>query len=232
MIYQQRVKAIKTEEAAKTAMNKRFADLELKALQAQMNPHFIFNALTAVQSFILNKDTHAANDYLTKFSKLMRQSLEASRRKFIPLEDEIDMLNNYIALEQVRFVDKFDFKCVVGANVDMGIEIPSMLLQPFIENAINHGILYKEGFGHLTLTFSKDDEALQCIIEDDGVGRKEAARRQAQSLKPHVSRATQIMEERVVMLQEVEDVSVRILIIDKVDEGNKGEGTKVIVNIV
>ena len=212
-------------------MNKRFGDLELKALQAQMNPHFIFNALTAVQSFILNKDTHAANSYLTKFSTLMRQSLESSRRKFISLQDEMDMLNNYIALEQVRFGDKFDFECVVGANVDVGTEIPSMLLQPFIENAINHGILYKEGRGHLTLTFLKDNEALQCIIDDNGVGRKEAARRQALSLQPHISRATQIMQERVVMLQELEDVRVRILIIDKIDEQKNNSGTKVVITI-
>jgi hypothetical protein len=114
-----RVNKIKTEEAAKTAIHKQFADLELRALQAQMNPHFIFNALTAVQSFVLNKDTHSANEYLTKFSMLMRQSLEASRRKFIPLSDEIDMLKNYIALEQVRFKDKFEFACVVGVQVDI-----------------------------------------------------------------------------------------------------------------
>ncbi len=231
IVYKGRIKIIKTQEAAKTAVNKRFAELELKALQAQMNPHFIFNALTAIQSFILRNDTQTANTYLTQFSKLMRQSLESSRRKFIPLQDEITMLNNYISLEQARFKDKFDFNCVVGANVDLGAEIPSMLLQPFIENAINHGILYKKGHGQLTLTFRKDGETLQCIIEDDGVGRKEAAKMQAQSLKPHISRATQIMDERVLILQQVEDVCVSILIVDKTDSQNNSLGTKVILSI-
>ena len=229
--FRRRIDKIKTEEATKTALNQRFADLELKALQAQMNPHFIFNALTAVQSFILNKDTHAANDYLTKFSNLMRQSLEASRRKFIPIEDEIDMLTNYIALEQVRFSHKFDFECIVGPNVDVVNEIPSMLLQPFIENAINHGILYKEAHGHLILMFQKDGDALECTIEDDGVGRKEAAKRQAQSLKPHISRATQIMQERVAMFKQANELHISISIIDKMENG-KGIGTKVIITII
>ena len=128
-MYHRRIKKIETEAAAKTAMNKRFVELELHGLQAQMNPHFIFNALTAVQSFILHKDTHTANAYLTKFSSLMRQFLEASRRKFISLQDEIDLLTNYVALEQVRFADAFDFTCTVGANIDVGIEIPSMHFQ-------------------------------------------------------------------------------------------------------
>ena len=138
----------------------------------------------------------------------MRQSLEASRRKFIPLEDEIDMLTNYIALEQVRFSHKFDFECIIGPNVDVVNEIPSMLLQPFIENAINHGIVYKEGHGHLILMFQKDGDALECTIEDDGVGRKEAAKRQAQSLKPHISRATQIMQERVAMFEQANEYTL------------------------
>ena len=230
--YNWRIDKIKTEEAAKTALNKQFADLELKALQAQMNPHFIFNALTAIQSFILNKDTYAANNYLTKFSQLMRQSLEASRRKFIPLQDEIDMLNNYVSLEQLRFPDKFDFNCSIGANVDVGTEIPSMLLQPFVENAINHGILYKKGRGLMSLTFQKDGESLKCIIEDDGVGRKEVALKQAQAYKPHISRATQITQERAVILQEVDDVHISILIVDKKDAENNSLGTRVVVTIV
>ena len=229
--FHRRIEKIKAEAATKTELNQRFADLELKALQAQMNPHFIFNALTAVQSFILNKDTHAANDYLTKFSKLMRQSLEASRRKFVPIEDEIELLTNYIALEQVRFSHKFDFECIVGPNVDVGNEIPSMLLQPFIENAINHGILYQEARGHLTLMFQKDGNALECTIEDDGVGRKEAAKKQAKSLHPHISRATDIMQERVAMFRQANALHINILVIDKMKNG-KGIGTKVIITIV
>jgi sensor histidine kinase YesM len=106
-----------------------------------------------------------------------------------------------------------------------------MLLQPFVENAINHGILYKNGLGHLALTFLKNGDELQCIIEDDGVGRKEAAKIQAQSFKPHISRATQILEERVKLLKDVDYVNVDISIIDINEENDKASGTKVIVRI-
>lgn len=227
-----RIGKIEKEAERKTAMNRRLAQLELKGLQAQMNPHFIFNALTAIQSFILNKDTHVANDYLTKFSKLMRQFLESSRTKFIPLQDEIDLLKNYVSLEQVRFTHKFDFECTVGANVDTGSEIPSMLLQPFLENAINHGILYKKGFGHLSIDFQKLGKGIVCSINDDGVGRVAAAVMQTQSLKPHRSLATQIMQERVKVLQQVEEVSIAIEVIDKIDALNNSTGTKVIITIL
>jgi ligand-binding sensor domain-containing protein/uncharacterized membrane-anchored protein YhcB (DUF1043 family) len=221
---------IKKKEQEKTEVNKKFAELELQALQAQMNPHFVFNALSAIQNFILNNNTEEATDYLSRFSRLMRLFLESSRNKYIALSDEKNLLEHYIKLEELRFKDKFSSKIIVDENVSLDTEIPSMLLQPFVENAINHGLVYKENNdGLLGIHFSKNEDKLICVVEDNGIGRTKAAEIKNKSLKPYKSRSTEITEDRLRSLELIENTKIEIDILDKTDKNDKPMGTKVTI---
>jgi ligand-binding sensor domain-containing protein/two-component sensor histidine kinase len=227
-----RTKNFKEKEEQKTEINKKFAELELQALQAQMNPHFVFNALSAIQNFILNNNAEQATDYLSRFSRLMRLFLESSRNKYISLSDEKMLLEHYIELEQLRFKDKFDYKIHIDESVSLDAEVPSMLLQPFVENAINHGLVYKkENGGLLDIIFKKENNKLYCIVEDNGIGRKKAAEIKSKSLKPYKSRGTEITEERLRSLELVENTKIEISILDKIDESHNPIGTKVTIII-
>ncbi|MES2519744.1 MAG: histidine kinase, partial [Bacteroidota bacterium] len=225
-----RTKNIKKKEEEKTETNKRFAELELQALQAQMNPHFVFNALSAIQNFILNNDTNEATDYLSRFSKLMRLFLESSRNKYISLHDEKMLLEYYIQLEQLRFKDKFTSTITLEDGVGLDTEIPSLLLQPFVENAINHGLVYKNNNeGYLNINFKREENKLICTVEDNGIGRVMAADIKSKSLKPYKSRGTEITEERLRSLELIENTKIEINILDKIDENKIPTGTKVII---
>lgn len=127
--------------------SRKFAELEMQALQSQMNPHFIFNALQAIQDFMAGKDERSANKYMANFSKLMRLFFESSKEKYINLEEELELLSLYIELEQLRFDPPFDYELDCPTSIDWGtVQLPSMLLQPFVENSISHGLKYKNPF--------------------------------------------------------------------------------------
>ncbi|MEA5459888.1 two-component regulator propeller domain-containing protein [Arcicella sp. LKC2W] len=225
-----RTKNIKKKEEEKTEINKKFAELELQALQAQMNPHFVFNALSAIQNFILNNNTEEATNFLSKFSRLMRLFLESSRNKYIALSEEKVLLEYYIQLEELRFKGKFTSKIQIDTEVSLDTEIPSMLLQPFVENAINHGLVYKENNdGFLHIQFKQDENKLICIIEDNGIGRQKAAEIKSKSLKPYKSRSTEITEERLRSLELIENTKIEVSIIDKQDTNQTAIGTKVMI---
>ena len=225
-----RTRKIKNEEKQKTEINKKFAELELQALQAQMNPHFVFNALSAIQNFILNNDAEEATDYLSRFSRLMRLFLESSRNKYIALSEEKVLLDYYIQLEQLRFKDKFTYQITLESDVSLDTEIPSLLLQPFVENAINHGLVYKNtNDGFLNINFIKEKNKLICIVEDNGIGRNEAAAIKNKSLKPYKSRSTEITEERLRSLELIENTKIEIEILDKIDNDLIPQGTKVTI---
>jgi hypothetical protein len=225
-----RTKNIQKKEEQKTQINKKFAELELQALQAQMNPHFVFNALSAIQNFILNNDAEEATDYLSRFSRLMRLFLESSRNKYISLSDEKVLLEYYIQLEQLRFKDKFTYQITLGYGVSLDTEIPSMLLQPFVENSINHGLVYKENNdGYLNIDFKRETDALICTIDDNGIGREKAAEIKSKSLKSYKSRGTEITEERLRSLELIENTKIEISIIDKKDENQVAIGTKIVI---
>ena len=179
------IKRIKREEELQTQINKRFAKLELQALQAQMNPHFVFNALGSIQYFIQKNNVEAADNFLAKFAKLMRLFLESSKNKYISLAEEIKLLNLYLELEKMRFEDKFDYKISIAPNIDVHFrELPSILIQPFVENAINHGIFNKDGKGQLDIQFTENQQGdLTCLIQDDGVGRKKISSTKCQDQK-------------------------------------------------
>lgn len=224
-----RSKQQKLKEAERIQTNKLFAELELKALQAQMNPHFIFNALNSIQSFVLENDERLANKYLTKFSKLMRLSLEASKAKYITVDQEIKLLDSYMQLEQLRFGGQFRFSLEISPELNPHeLKIPGMIIQPFVENAINHGLLYKEyEKGNLNVVFSLDQNQLLCVVDDDGIGRTRAMEIQQKMKKSHKSRAMQIIEERLEAIGMIDGIEIAIQVVDKIGANNQPAGTRV-----
>lgn len=189
--------------------------LYLKSLRAQMNPHFIFNSLNSVNNYISTNNERAANKYLSKFSKLMRQVLEHSQVEFISLKEEIEVLKLYVELEHERFKDKFDFRFSVDESINAdGYTIPPMLIQPFIENAIWHGLRYKESAGVLEVKFTDKDDFIEIIVEDNGIGRAKSQELKTVNQKKHNSSGMRNVENRTEMIQAVFKAKINYEIID------------------
>ena len=175
--------------------------VEQEALLAQMNPHFIFNSLNSVQRYILANDKESAHTYLQKFASMMRKFLENSSKSTITLSEEISTLELYLQLEHLRFDNGFDFEISVKDDDIWQFEIPAMLLQTFVENAIWHGLMNKEGRGKIDLRFSKiNNKLILCEIEDNGIGRKKAAEYKSKVRIRHKSKGTEIVKKRIELL--------------------------------
>ena len=221
---------IRKRETEKTAINKKFAELEFQALQAQMNPHFVFNAMSTLQYYILKKESENASEYLAKFARLMRLFLESSRNKFIELRNEIELLRNYIELEQVRLEHSFRYQINIDPSVEVDTKIPSVMIQPFVENAILHGLRHKnDGSGLLELHFCDKDDVLECRIQDNGIGREESAMINKAKDKLYKSQALNIINEKVKTLKGINDLDIKISIEDNIHEDGKGSGTTVTI---
>lgn len=206
-------------------------ELEMQALRAQMNPHFIFNCLSSINRFILKNESETASDYLTKFSRLIRMVLNNSNRSLIILEDELEMLRLYLDLERLRFKNSFDYSISFHNNFDAAsIFIPPLLLQPFAENAIWHGLMHKEGQGHLEVAFELENNRLKCCITDNGVGRKKAESFKSKSAEKQKSMGMQITAERIALLnKDIEQTTFSVE--DLADEEGHATGTRVTLNI-
>lgn len=169
-------------------------DLEIRALRAQMNPHFLFNALSSIHEYIVENQAEIAAGFLVKFSKLMRQVLEMSRLNEVPLKRELEVIGSYAELEQMRLKDCFSYTVEISPDVDPeAIAVPPMLLQPFVENAVWHGLVRKSGRGSLRVAVSRIDGALHIIIDDNGVGRQMVREKSID----HISLGTSITKERL-----------------------------------
>jgi len=203
--------------------------LALKSLRSQMNPHFIFNALNSVNSFIASNDERTANRYLTDFSKLMRSVLENSEEDFILLSKEIELLQLYTKLEHFRFQDKFEYSITIDDSVAVDeFLIPPMLLQPYVENAVWHGLRYKEEKGLLQISLkSQTDNELQIIIEDNGVGRSKSKALKTEHQKKQNSKGMGNIKRRVAILNEMYADKVDVYIEDVANDG----GTKVVLTL-
>lgn len=206
--------------------NKKIGELRLMALRSVMNPHFIFNALNSIQYFIAKNDRQNAINYLSTFSKLIRGVLTHSVHDKISLADELELLKYYIHLEMVRFENKFNFQLNVDAELDPDqIEIPSLLIQPYVENAILHGLYNKEGKGQLTIAVQYDgDDRILFVVEDDGVGREASKRLRQQNFPKHKSMGTVLTEERLQLINQQKNVS---FLIEDLTSDNKPAGTRV-----
>lgn len=204
-------------------------ELEQKALRLQMNPHFIFNALNSIQGFIIDNDPLSARKYLVKFARLMRLIMENSARKTVSLQNEISVLDDYLELTTLRFPGKFNFNISKDEAIDAeACEIPPMLLQPFVENAVLHGLAARGEGGQLTVRFHKRDNHLECIIEDNGIGRGKAMQNKLHS---HKSTGMLVTEERLKAFGEQQEMQARLQIIDLFDTFGSGCGTRVVLEI-
>lgn len=231
--YKQQIRIVEDREKDKAQVHQRLADLEMKALRSQMNPHFVFNALNSIQNFILKNDTREASRYLTKFARLMRLILENSESPMVPLAREIELLRYYTELESLRFNHRFSFDFQVDIKEDTEtISIPGMLIQPHIENAIWHGLMHKTGPGRLWIRFYKTSEnRIICEIEDDGVGRAQAAIIEKDRPKNHRSTGLANIQHRLELLNAQMTNDIRLDIEDLYDETGQASGTKVIVRM-
>ncbi|AZA89052.1 histidine kinase [Chryseobacterium shandongense] len=193
--------------------NKKIA---LQSLRREMNPHFIFNSLNSVNHFIATNNELEANQYLTKFSKLMRGVMENSTEDFIPFQQELDLLQNYLALEKTRFADKFDYEIEVDESLNtQSLKVPGMLVQPFLENAIWHGLRYRTTKGFLKLHFEKENQYLKITIEDNGIGIEESKKQKTEHQKARKGRGMKNTLERIALLNDLYYQEIQCNITDK-----------------
>jgi hypothetical protein len=218
-------------EKTKAELQQQAAELEMQALRAQMNPHFIFNSLNSINMFILENNKLQASEYLSKFSRLVRLILQNSQDAFIPLEKELEALQLYLELESLRFENKFEYKIAVDDDVDTTmLKVPPLIIQPYVENAIWHGLMHKKEKGHLEIELYLNEEILICKITDDGIGRKKAAELKSKSASLNKSMGMRITADRIAMMQQQNQSGTSIKVKDVLADGNPG-GTEVLIKI-
>ena len=223
---------VRDREIQLITLNRDLATSQLTALRAQMNPHFIFNALNSIQQYILKGDVDQAHKYLSKFSKLQREVLNHCDQNFISLDKEIEMLNLYLELEQLRFSDNFDYSITLDNEIDPAeIRIPPMILQPFVENAIWHGLMPKKSDRRLSIEFAlRTDELIQCIVRDNGIGRAAAARIKEEKSKNqpgYKSKGLQLVHERLEILRQQYQQPFEVQFSDLTNPAGEVQGTSV-----
>jgi len=206
--------------------------VEQRLLRSQMNPHFIFNSLSSVQNFIVKQDDTKASIYLSRFSELVRSILNNSLEEQITLEQELSTIENYLELQKVRFPEKFDYHIHVDDHLNQeNIFVPPMLAQPFIENAIEHGIKHLETKGHISVSITRNGNGLSYAIEDNGIGREKANELRQKFDKDHKSLATTITQERIKVFNRKLRHKITMEIIDLKDESGEARGTRVVFGV-
>jgi ligand-binding sensor domain-containing protein len=230
--YRIRVRRVRRESELKAQFDRELAQVEMHALRAQMNPHFLFNSLNSINRFIVKNDSKAASKYLTRFSRLIRLILDNSKSNKVTLANELEAIRLYVELESLRFDDKFSFELEVADNVEPeNVEIDSMILQPYIENAIWHGLMHKDGHGTLHVSISRNHTALTCVVEDDGVGRAKAAELKSKSAVKEKSYGMKITSDRLRMLNNENQAGASVEVTDLVNASGEPSGTRVKINL-
>ena len=205
--------------------------LHLKSLRSQMNPHFIFNSLNSVNSFIAKNDDRSANKYLADFSKLMRAVMENSQEDFVPMATEVRILELYLGLEHFRFKDKFDYEFKVDPGIEQeSVEIPPMLIQPYIENAIWHGLRYRNEMGFLSVSILEEGDYLNVVVEDNGIGREKSMALKTKNQKAQKSTGLKNTSERLRIINTLYKKNLTVNIEDVMD-GEECTGTRVEIRI-
>ena len=229
-LFRLRIRRVRKEEEWKAELDRQLLVLESKALRAQMNPHFIFNVMNSIQDYILKNDSKSAQRYLTKFARLVRMILDNSLESEVLLVDELKANSLYVELEQQRFNDKFDFRYEVDPELETrSIRIPPMLIQPFLENAIKHGIGHLQRKGILLLKASLEHSDVVIVIEDNGVGRKAAEEWSSQNVKDHHSYGSLITGKRVEALNAMLHLNISLVVEDLIDVNDLAIGTRVVL---
>jgi ligand-binding sensor domain-containing protein len=233
LIFKIRLERIRKQDREKAQLQYLLSETELKALRAQMNPHFIFNAINSVQYFITSHDAASSQKYLAKFARLIRYVVENSRPASILLKTEIEALGLYLELESLRFEEQFAYTINIQKNVDVNYtHVPTMIIQPYVENAIWHGLMPKKGKGTLSIDLEMQDEVLKCTIMDNGIGRKKS---QEMKLKNgstlHKSVGMSNIRERLDIINRVNNINMDVKILDLTDDKGEPAGTCVELTI-
>jgi tetratricopeptide (TPR) repeat protein len=225
--------AIRYRIKLKINYEKKMKEIEMRALRAQMNPHFIFNCLGSINRYIVKSDTKTASQYLTKFSKLIRLILDNSSSDHISLEVEIQTLQLYLEMESLRFDHGFDYEIQTDEQLPSGtVKLPSMLIQPYVENAIWHGLLQKEEKGKLWIRFKKiNGHILQAEIEDNGIGRKRAMELKSKGTVKQKSYGMQISSDRIQIINNLYKLNNSVTVHDLTDSIGMASGTKITLKI-
>lgn len=215
------------------SLQNKIIELEQQALKAQMNPHFIFNCLTAVQHFVNREDMYSANMYLSNFARLIRKTLDLSGEQYVSLDTEIAYLRDYIQMECLRFGDKFTWHINIADDLDtFETQVPPMLLQPIVENAIRHGLRNLEDKqGKLLLDFAIKDNTLYCTVDDNGIGRQKACELKTTIHVEYQSKGMSLTEMRIQAINQISDKKIRMEVKDKYDDNNQPDGTLFILAV-
>jgi anti-sigma regulatory factor (Ser/Thr protein kinase) len=229
--YRRHIFSVRKKEREKVIHEKELVELEAKALRAQMNPHFVFNSLNSIKSLINKNDNEKAAGYLSTFSKLIRTLFQNSDKREVSLYEELETCKLYTQLEKMRFGHKVEFVFDVDESIDLkDFKVPALILQPFIENAIWHGLMPKETGGKITIQVKRIEDTIQCIIEDNGIGRELSMKNKPQYESTHQSKGIGLTKSRLELDKLLNEREDKIFIIDKEDENGKPEGTKVIIS--
>ncbi|MGZ8557165.1 MAG: histidine kinase, partial [Chitinophagaceae bacterium] len=227
-----RIKAVRKQEQQKSKIEKEILELEAKALRAQMNPHFIFNCLNSIKSLIQQNENEKSVTYLTTFSKLIRTLFNNADKKEISLYDEIETCKLYLQLEAMRFDDKLFYSVNIDESIDLkSIYVPALIIQPFIENAIWHGIVPRNLGGNVSLSVLKYNGNAEIIIEDDGIGRESSRQNKSVSGITHHSKGVNLTQTRLELDNLLQQRKAELEIIDKKDKNGRAAGTKVIIKL-
>lgn len=228
LLYKLRIKTIKQQQEIKKTLE----TYQYQALNKQMNPHFIFNSLNSIQNYILQNDKKNSNKYLIKFSQLMRMVLNNTQSHIITIDKEIKALILYLELEQIRFKNRFNYEINIDKNVDIyAYKIPPLLLQPFVENAIWHGLMNMpiEHKGKIIININIKHNFIIIEIIDNGIGREKATEIDKQKIKNSLS--TKINKDRATLFNEIFNLKIKIKYVDLLDSKGKSKGTKVIIKL-
>jgi len=231
-LYRRRIAYVKEKERLKAKFDKTLLETEIKMIQSQMNSHFLFNTLNSIKNYIIKNETRLAVSYLNNFAILIRKILNNSEYKFVSLENELDTIKLYLDLEMLRFEDRFDYEIDVDSEVDIKETlVPPLLLQPFVENAIWHGLLHKKGKGQVLIHIQKYEDVIRYIIVDNGVGREKAESMKSKTALFKKNYGLRLSKERLETLKNMYNLDINFKIIDLYNEMKNAEGTKVTVDI-
>jgi ligand-binding sensor domain-containing protein len=227
-----RIRQVRRQQDQKAMQGRRMAELEHIALQAQMNPHFIFNCLNSIQQFVFDKDMMATNEYISSFARLIRATLNQSSRPFISVAEEMEYLSDYLSLEKMRFKNKMDFFIELGKEVEAGdLLLPPMLLQPYVENSVRHGLRHKAGGpGYIHIHFGTHGGRLVVTIRDNGIGRKKAMEYKTGEHIEYQSKGMSMTSARIQMINILYKSQIDVKVEDLQDERGQPKGTLIVIN--
>jgi hypothetical protein len=227
-----RIRGIRKRQVEKEMLNKRMIEMEHMALQSQMNPHLIFNCLNSIQQYIFDQDIYSANMYITKFANLIRATLHHSAKSYISMEDEISYLSTYLSLEKLRFKDKMEYSIEVDPGVDLQtIFIPPMLIQPYVENSIRHGLQPQVNIrGYIKIQLKSAGDKLVVTINDNGIGREQAMQNRTHEHIEYQSRGMSLTADRIRLINVMHGDDIRIEVIDLKDDEDRALGTRVVIH--